>query len=389
MTDFVDEVRRLMAERGLSLRALAKAASYDPSYLSKVLSGHKPASPHLARVLDDALGAGGTLAESVTQVFDGTLTQDRRDRLDWVARTPRGTDLAAVDALAEVLASQRRTEDCLGSEAMLRPVRAQMTVIETLVGEARGPVRPRLVHVAGQWGQYLGWLYANTGDRAGGDDWLRQALGWAVESGDVNLISEVLSFQGHAAWIAGQPGPLIGLSQAARRDSSAYPGQLAIAAAQEAQGRAMTGEDRDVDRLLDEADELAARARERPEDAPPWLYYHSPGFFALQRGLACRYLAADPRYRSRAVAALTTGHAQLPPGDQSSEWGAEFLVYLADVHARGGDLEQATAIALRAAAAARQIGSARLVGMLRRLRAGLAARWPDDARVSELADALR
>ena len=48
MADFAGEVRRLMGVRGISLRGLAKAASYDPSYLSKVLSGHKPSSPYLA-----------------------------------------------------------------------------------------------------------------------------------------------------------------------------------------------------------------------------------------------------------------------------------------------------------------------------------------------------
>jgi transcriptional regulator with XRE-family HTH domain len=389
MTGFGEQVRALMAERGMSLRALARAVSYDPSYLSKVLSGRKPATPYLAASLDEALGAEGKLKDAVASVFDGSLSEDRRDRLDWAARRPRSMDLAAVDALADVLASQRRTEDCLGSEAMLRPVGAQMTVIEDLVREAHGPVRPRLVHVAGQWAQFLGWLLANTGSQAEAEARLRQALGWAVESGDVNLISEVLSFQGHAAWIAGQPGPLIGLSQAARRDVGAYPGQLAIASAQEAQGHAMTGDDRDVGRLLDEADELAARARERPGDAPPWLYYHSPGFFDLQRGLAYRYLVGDPAYRGRAASALAAGYSQLTPGDQASEWGAEFLVYLADVHARGGDLEQAAVTALRAAAAARQMDSARLLRMLRRLRAGLAARWPGDARVGELADALR
>ena len=39
MAEFAAEVRRLMTERGMSLRGLAKAASYDPYYLSKVLSG--------------------------------------------------------------------------------------------------------------------------------------------------------------------------------------------------------------------------------------------------------------------------------------------------------------------------------------------------------------
>jgi plasmid maintenance system antidote protein VapI len=57
MAEFAAEVRRFMAERGISLRGLARAASYDPSHLSKVLNGRKPASPYLAARLDDALGA--------------------------------------------------------------------------------------------------------------------------------------------------------------------------------------------------------------------------------------------------------------------------------------------------------------------------------------------
>ena len=67
MADFAAEVRRLMTERGMSLRGLAKAASYDPSYLSKVLSGHKPSSPYLAARLDEALGADGTVRDAAQQ----------------------------------------------------------------------------------------------------------------------------------------------------------------------------------------------------------------------------------------------------------------------------------------------------------------------------------
>jgi hypothetical protein len=199
----------------------------------------------------------------------------------------------------------------------------------------------------------------------------------------------VLSFQGHAAYIAGHPGPVIGLSQAAQRDRVAYPGQLAISAAQEAKGHAMEGRGADADRLLDEADEMAARARERRAEAPPWLYYHTDGFFDLQRGEAYGYLADDPLYHSRAAAALASGHAALPVSAQRSEWGAEYLMHLAALHARGGDLEQAYAVAMRAAGIARSTGSNRLSRVLKRLRARLAARWPDDARVAELAEAIR
>jgi transcriptional regulator with XRE-family HTH domain len=64
MADFAGEVRRLMAERGMSLRGLARVAGYDPSHLSKILNGRKPASPYLAARLDDALGAEGKIREA-------------------------------------------------------------------------------------------------------------------------------------------------------------------------------------------------------------------------------------------------------------------------------------------------------------------------------------
>ena len=101
------------------------------------------------------------------------------------------------------------------------------------------------------------------------------------------------------------------------------------------------------------------------------------------------YLAAVPLYHARAAAALASGYAALPASAQDSEWGAGYLVHLAAVHARGGDLDQASAVAMRAAGIACGTGSARLYQVLRRLRARLAARWPDDTRVAELAEALR
>ncbi len=391
MTDFGTELRRLLAERAMSLNEAARQSNYDPGYLSKVASGRKRATPAVAARLDDVLGAGGSLAALADDglLLNGGLGPDRRERIEHARSHPARTDTAVAQSLATVLDAQRHAEDSLGSAAIIRPVLAQLAVAENLVREARGPARPELVHVAGQWAQFAGWLHANTGQREQADARLSQALQWAVEAGEVNLISEVLSFQGHAAYVAGHPGPVIGLSQAAQRDRGAYPGQLAISAAQEAKGHAMEGRGADADRLLDEADQLAGCARERREEAPPWLYYHTDGFFDLQRGEAYGYLAAVPLYHARAAAALASGYAALPASAQDSEWGAEYLVHLAAVHARGGDLDQASAVAMRAAGIACGTGSARLYQVLRRLRARLAARWPDDTRVAELAEALR
>lgn len=64
MTDFADEVQRLMAERGMSLRGLARAASYDASHLSKILSGQRRPNAYLAARLDDVLDAAGKIRDA-------------------------------------------------------------------------------------------------------------------------------------------------------------------------------------------------------------------------------------------------------------------------------------------------------------------------------------
>lgn len=387
--DFAELLRALMRERGVSGNGLARRAFCDKALISRLANGRQRPSANMARVLDDALEAGGKLtALTETPLLTTEIGAEGKDRLTWAARHPQRIDGAAVESLAAVLAAQRRAEDSLGSGDVLRPVLAQMKTIDNLVTDSRGPVRPALVHVAGQWAQFSGWLHTNTGDPAQGDASLSKALLWAVEAGEPDLIAEVLSFQGHAAWVAGQPGPAAGLSRAARRDTGVFPGQLAISAAQEAKALAMMGDGSDTDRLLDEADEQAASAAERPGDSPPWLYYHSPGFFALQRGLAYSYLADQPLYRARAIAAIEAGHAELPEAEQQSEWAAEYLCYLADLYALGGDVDQATAAAMKAAAVAHRARSVRLLRMLAQVRARLTAKWPADPGVAVLGEAL-
>jgi hypothetical protein len=363
----------------MSLNELARRSNYDPGYPSKVGSGRKRATAAVAARLDDVLDAGGRLEALADDqpLLKGGIGPEGRERIEHARRRPIRAGPAVAGTLAAVLGGHARA------------VLAQLGVVEELVREGRGPARPALVLVAGQWAQFAGWLHANTGDRVNADARLSQALQWAMEAGEVNLISEVLSFQGHAACVTGYPGPVIGLSRAAQRDRSAYPGQFAISAAQEAKGHAMEGRGADADRLLDEADEMACRAASRREEAPPWLYYHTDGFFDLQRGEAYGYLASDPLYHARAAKALAAGYAALPVSAQGSEWGAEYLLHLAAVHARGGDLEQAQAAAMRVVRIAHSTGSARLARMLRRFHAGLAARWPDDARVAQLAEAMR
>jgi transcriptional regulator with XRE-family HTH domain len=61
MTDFGDELHRLLAERHVSLREAARQAGCSAGYLSNVAKGRKPLTPSLAASLDRAFGTGGTL----------------------------------------------------------------------------------------------------------------------------------------------------------------------------------------------------------------------------------------------------------------------------------------------------------------------------------------
>src|SRR5580692_4816458 len=100
VTIFGDEMRRLMAERRVGLRALARQVSYDPGYLSKVVNGRRAVSGDLARRLDAALGADGSLkAFRVTPDLHGTFAYDDEERLILAARHPKRLDREIIRSL--------------------------------------------------------------------------------------------------------------------------------------------------------------------------------------------------------------------------------------------------------------------------------------------------
>ncbi|MEU2059491.1 helix-turn-helix transcriptional regulator [Streptomyces sp. NPDC013455] len=58
---YAEELRRLRTERGLSLRALAKAAGWDPSLFSKMENGQTLGGPEVVQALDQYYGTPGLL----------------------------------------------------------------------------------------------------------------------------------------------------------------------------------------------------------------------------------------------------------------------------------------------------------------------------------------
>lgn len=403
MSTFGDELCRLLAKRGMSQRELARRANYDCGFVNKLCRGTRPATSAVAKRLDAVLDAGGALMALVSRRTVlagaaaaiagpspfGTLDADGRDRLAWAQRHPPRIDAAVVESLGGVLAAQRRAEDSVGPRAVMRPVLAQLAEIEDLVRHVRGPLRPDLVDIAQQWAQFAAYLHRDTGNPAGDRARLSESLEWADEIGDRTMAATVFVQRGNMALAAGELGTAIGLAQAAQRDKTVDAGQRADGADLEARGHAQAGDTVAAERKLADVAELAGQMTDRAQDRRPWLYWMSPQYFQCARGATLSLLADDPRYAEQAVALLESGYARLPEDQRSSAWAARNLAYLAAVHARAGDADQASQAALQAARIARMTGSVRLRGMLTGLHARMAARWPGDPRVAGLAEALR
>jgi plasmid maintenance system antidote protein VapI len=400
---FGEELRRLLDERHMTQRELARLSHYDSGFINKLCRDKRPLTAEVAAVLEAVLDSGGALMALVNrrQVLAGAaaiagapllgaLNADERERLAWAQHHPRRIDQVAVESLTAVLAAQRRTEDSLGSAAVLGPITSQLAAVEDLVTEARGPIRHAVVDVAMQWTQFAARLNIRGGDFPAGRALLRQTLELATEVDDPTMITTVLRLRSYMASLAGEPGPTIGLAEASQRDSRAAVSERAYGASLEASGHAVVGDTAAAERKLDEVRRLAGQLGDRPEQERPWSYWYTAQWFECQRGKVLADLAAHAdRYRIPAVEALTAGYQGLGADAAVSEWGTDYIVHRAAVHVHGGDLTQAVADALEAVPVAQITGSLRLRGMLTQLHAAMAARWPDDSRVAELADAIR
>jgi hypothetical protein len=331
----------------------------------------------------------GIAAAAAGPPLFGILDPGGYDQLAWARDHPQRTGHAAVESLATILAAQRRAEDALGSAAMLEPVKAHLAMVEELAAEARGAVRPAVISIAAQWTQFAAHMHVSVRDFPAARALCRQALELATEADDATMTTTVLRLRAYMAWLAAKPGPAIGLAQAAQRDSRAAPSERAYGAALEACGHAWTGDALSAERKIADMLSLVAQMTSQPERERPWSYWYTPQWFECQRGVALGYLADTARRRAEAINALTAGYAGMQPDAAGSEWGTDYLVHRAAVHARGGDIDQACADAMRAVPVARRMNSASLRGLLAQLHTGLAARYPDDPHVTELAEALR
>ena len=348
MADFAAEVRRLMTDRGMSLRALARATNYDPSHLSKVLSGHKPSSPYLAARLDDALGAGGAIRDTAHEPPPRTRKASTPQRelsgaveALQVAMTgdPAGPDIGA-DGLAELVLHYAHALAVTPSAAVYGELLSARSFAGTLLGRSARRQRPDLTVTAGWLSSLLAISAADLGDHAAAVIWCTDTERRGRDASYPELLGWAALTRALIAWYQGDP--LASAAAAQRGQASGQPGSVAHAklAAQEMRCHAMLG---DTTGMADARRRAATAMAQLAPQAPRASVYsvpraEDPPYTATSLLLTGMY--AEAAQMTRQIIGTAYRPQARATRDQPTNY-ARTLLILALSAAGLGDLDQA------------------------------------------------
>jgi len=259
-----------------------------------------------------------------------------------------------------------KTDNLLGPRFALAGVLNQITVVEALGSVLRDEQRLEVVRLGGQYAESAAWLYEDAGNMAQARYWTSRAMEWAYEAGDERLLAWTIFRRSQQAAATEGAAQVIGFARAARRNEEqlARPTRAAIRV-QEAYGHALDGDERDSQRLLDEAHTWAAS--DTVGDARGGHgSYCTPGHIEIQRA-SCWLTTGKPK---KAIQLYEQTLPALPAVYQRNRAAAQ--VRLAVAYVADGQPEQAASTARAALPVARSAGSTRIVAEIKSLRTELA-----------------
>jgi transcriptional regulator with XRE-family HTH domain len=384
MTDFGGELRRLIAERGLSLNETARRVPCDPGYLSKIARGLQRPSPGLCTRLDEVLDTGGELrgaappvAQKVVKVrqVDSSAVEALRVAM---AGDPDAPDIGS-DGLAELVGYYGQALAVAPSAAMYTELLSARSFAGTLLDRCGPRQRLDLTVTAGWLSSLLAISAADLGDHAAAVVWCADTERRGHGAGYPELLGWAALTRALIAWYQGDP--LRSAAAATHGQAEGQPGSVAYAklAAHEMRCRAMLG---DSGGMTNARHRAATAAAQIGPSAP------SSGVYSLPRAddppyTATSLLLAGQHAEAAAVTRRLIESAYRPqaaPWDQPTNY-ARTLLILALALAGQGDLGEAAA-AGTAALECGQIVWPTMV-LAGKLDQSLAGQFPGDARAAD------
>ncbi|WP_162794875.1 helix-turn-helix domain-containing protein [Nonomuraea lactucae] len=335
----------------------------------------------LSRRLFAQLLAGGALSS----ILPGLGDSDQLARVTEAIARPARVDAQVIGYFRRVLAEHYAADKMLGPRSLLRPVLAQVQVLDELRRGAKAAYADPLLQVLSQYAEMAGWLHQDLGELESAMSWTRRAAEWAQCAGDVQMAAYMLVRQSNIAALTDDYAGVVQLAAAARRNPAGLEPKLtALAAQQQARGLAMLGEHHECFALLDEA---AGALHDHPHVTHPEVpvYLHHYNVDTLREQSAVCYRAAG---RPDTAAAILEAQIGKLPTTLSRDRGyltaklAVAVIQAEQDPARGAHLGQ------QALDIARQTSSARIHRELRTLDSELQKRWSGHADAVAFHDAL-
>ncbi|GLZ09627.1 hypothetical protein Acsp03_70930 [Actinomadura sp. NBRC 104412] len=343
-TAFGEQMRRLMAEHDLSLRRVAKLVSYDPGYLSKVVNGHKPITPHLAAALDRALEADGALvavaAPALPEAADlaelELLRQDLGDVLSEGSMAEGSLD----EWEQSVLQHGRATRDRPAGRIFIDLTADLAELMRALKRCRTASAIRRLTRMTAQMSGLMYLTLVRLDKPNASRRWARTACIAAHESDDPATESWVLAQVAYGHFYCGDPVGAITVARHARdRAGKAVCVGAPLAAALEARAHAALGSRSDVQTILGQVEEMVERLDD--ESRVPSAFSYNEAQFRFHQGNAYTLLARrddDPRANvEKALQAQEQALELCAPGDYT-DWALTRLDR-ADCLALSGDIQ--------------------------------------------------
>lgn len=390
MDDFAEQLRALMAGRGLSGRALARKVPCDPALISRFVNSKQQPSAEMAQRLDDVLEAGGALVAVL----------DRRGVLKLgvaVSLSPQALRLALAEAAGEAVEfTQAASATAVGAgtfahldavvaeldrsypvqaPAGLFPIaRSYRAQVQRLISGPCTLGQKRDLYVYAAWfSEMLAWLNHDLGEPLAAHAWAVDCFEHARQAGHGELCGWAADAMASIALYSRQPARAIEAASAGLRW---VPGGHTLGVrlrAQAARGHARLGERDACETLIGEAEReyacLPARSTGRTAGgsllaafavtAYPASCYVWMGDFAKAAGYGRRALEV---------------HQSAAAEDRSPSREAIARVDLALSLAGQGEPGEAVELGCQALASPRLTGS--VLSRARDLDAALAARFP-------------
>jgi len=393
MTEFAAETRRLMGERGLSVRGLARAASYDPGYLCRVLAGRQCVSVALAARLDQVLDAGGmlvALGPGTRHVPEGNQVRDNAGEPEMIrvpCRTPDGRIVfvtirrrtflqrAGVTAFAALGVPPARLADTGPPAARFLAARETLMNLDNISGPRDAiPLAVRqvgamhrlwqslsgrdlhdLMLVQVQFADLIGWLHQDCGDYHQARHWLDRALEWAHVAGDADSVTFVLARKCQLAGDSRNSADAIATGEAAIRHAGSGNRLGAVAATYASYGYALADDRGACDRLCEQSRGVLDATG---DDGRPWARFFDTAYINVHHA---RSLAVLGDCRT-AAHQFRTAIDSLQPSYYRDR--GVYLAREATAYAGAGEAEHAAGLGGQALAIGTETGSGRIFAEL-------------------------